>query len=53
MDGHHPISGNRTRLIDLLAPLFTALFFNPGKATNSFGILTIEEGIEGKIESSR
>jgi hypothetical protein len=32
---------------------FTALFFNPGKATNSFGIFTIKEGIKGKIISSR
>jgi hypothetical protein len=29
------------------------LFFNPGKATNSFGILTIEEGVKGEIISSR
>ncbi len=28
------------------------LFFNPGKATNSFGILTIEEEIKGEIISS-
>ncbi len=28
------------------------LFFNPGKATNSFGILTIEGGIKGEIISS-
>jgi len=32
---------------------FTALLFNPGKATNSFGILTFEEGIKGEIISSR
>jgi len=29
------------------------LFFNPGKATNSFGILTIEESIKGEIIGSR
>jgi len=29
------------------------LFFNPGKAANSFGILTIEEDVRGEILSSR
>ena len=29
------------------------LFFNPGKATSSFGILTIEEEVKGEIISSR
>ncbi len=29
------------------------LFFNPGKATNSFGILTIEEEVRGEIISSK
>jgi len=29
------------------------LFFNPGKAANSFGILTIEEDARGEIVSSR
>jgi putative phosphoesterase len=29
------------------------LFFNPGKATNSFGILTINGGTQGEIISSR
>jgi len=29
------------------------LFFNPGKATDSFGILTINGGAEGEIISSR
>ena len=29
------------------------LFFNPGKATNSFGILTIEEDVKGEIISSK
>ena len=29
------------------------LFFNPGKATSSFGILTIEEEVRGEIISSR
>jgi len=29
------------------------LFFNPGKASNSFGIITIEEDIEGEIISSK
>ncbi len=29
------------------------LFFNPGKVTSSFGILTIEEDIKGEIISSR
>jgi putative phosphoesterase len=29
------------------------LFFNPGKATNSFGILTIDEEAKGEIISSR
>lgn len=29
------------------------LFFNPGKATSSFGILTIEEDIKGEIISSK
>jgi len=28
------------------------LFFNPGKATSSFGILTIEENVKGEIISS-
>ena len=28
------------------------LFFNPGKASNSFGIITIEEDIKGEIISS-
>ena len=29
------------------------LFFNPGKATSSFGFLTIEEDIQGEIISSK
>jgi len=29
------------------------LFFNPGKATDSFGILTIDGGAQGEIISSR
>jgi putative phosphoesterase len=29
------------------------LFFNPGKATDSFGILTIDRGIKAEIASSR
>ena len=29
------------------------LFFNPGKATNSFGILTIDEEAKGEIINSR
>ena len=29
------------------------LFFNPGKAANSFGILTIGEEVKGEIISSR
>jgi len=29
------------------------LFFNPGKATDSFGILTIDGGLKGEIVSSR
>jgi len=29
------------------------IFFNPGKATNSFGILTIEEEVRGEIISSK
>jgi putative phosphoesterase len=29
------------------------LFFNPGKATDSFGILTIDEEVKGEIISSR
>ena len=29
------------------------LFFNPGKATDSFGILTIEEEVKGEIISSK
>ena len=29
------------------------LFFNPGKATKSFGILTIEKEVKGEIISSR
>jgi hypothetical protein len=29
------------------------LFFNPGKATNSFGILTIDGEVKGEIISSR
>jgi hypothetical protein len=29
------------------------LFFNPGKATDSFGILTIDGGTQGEIISSR
>ena len=29
------------------------LFFNPGKATDSFGILTINGGVKGEIISSR
>ncbi len=29
------------------------LFFNPGKATDSFGILTIDGGAQGEIVSSR
>ncbi|HEU65744.1 MAG TPA: metallophosphoesterase [Chloroflexi bacterium] len=29
------------------------LFFNPGKATDSFGILTIDEGVKGEIIGSR
>ena len=29
------------------------LFFNPGKATSSFGLLTIEEDIKGEIISSK
>lgn len=29
------------------------LFFNPGKATDSFGILTVDEEAEGEIISSR
>jgi len=29
------------------------LFFNPGKATDSFGILTIDEEAQGEIVSSR
>ena len=29
------------------------LFFNPGKAIDSFGILTIDEGINGEIVNSQ
>jgi len=29
------------------------LFFNPGKAMDSFGIITIDEGVKGEIISSR
>lgn len=29
------------------------LFFNPGKATDSFGILTIDGGVRAEIISSR
>ena len=29
------------------------LFFNPGKATDSFGVLTIEEDIKGEVISSK
>jgi len=43
--GHSHQSQNR--VID------NTLFFNPGKAANSFGILTIEEDVRGEILSSR
>lgn len=43
--GHSHIAKNK--LID------HTLFFNPGKATRSFGILTIDKGITGEIMSSR
>jgi hypothetical protein len=43
--GHSHISQNK--IID------NVLFFNPGRAKDSFGILTIEEGIKGEIISSK
>jgi hypothetical protein len=43
--GHSHHSQNK--LIDNI------LFFNPGKATNSFGILTIEEEVRGEIINSK
>ena len=38
--------GSQNKVIDGI------LFFNPGKASDSFGIITIEEDIKGKIISS-
>jgi predicted phosphodiesterase len=29
------------------------LFFNPGKAADSFGIITFDRGVKGEIVSSR
>lgn len=43
--GHSHISQNK--IID------NVLFFNPGRAKDSFGILTTEEGIKGEIISSK
>lgn len=43
--GHSHFSQNK--VIDNI------LFFNPGKASQSFGILTVEEAIKGEIISSK
>jgi len=43
--GHSHFSQNK--VIDNI------LFFNPGKASQSFGILTVEEDIKGEIISSK